>query len=234
MISSIFSIGVHNAVSGKKDNSSDDQIKALRSQESSIQKQIDSIKNGDMDVKTKQELMEPLQEQIQSIEAQIQQIQMSQISNEDNSKSKIKDQSSLNVSDVDGEDKLKLSKDTLILNVSNTYNQLKTINSIKKKLIGNSNVLKSDADFDENMENYSMAKRERAEAALNMGKANGIQSKIGKLYDNIEGSIKDVNGLNEKLKYIENGKNANDEVGGRKISLENDFTKKVNDIDEFV
>ncbi len=174
MISSIFSIGVHNAVSGKKDNSSDDQIKALRSQESSIQKQIDSIKNGDMDVKTKQELMEPLQEQIQSIEAQIQQIQMSQISNEDNSKSKIKDQSSLNVSDVDGEDKLKLSKDTLILNVSNTYNQLKTINSIKKKLIGNSNVLKSDADFDENMENYSMAKRERAEAALNMGKANGI------------------------------------------------------------
>jgi hypothetical protein len=159
---------------------------------------------------------------------------MSQISNEDNSKSKIKDQSSLNVSDVDGEDKLKLSKDTLILNVSNTYNQLKTINSIKKKLIGNSNVLKSDADFDENMENYSMAKRERAEAALNMGKANGIQSKIGKLYDNIEGSIKDVNGLNEKLKYIENGKNANDEVGGRKISLENDFTKKVNDIDEFV
>nr|WP_254904854.1 FlxA-like family protein [Clostridium tyrobutyricum] len=42
-----------------------------------VQKQIESIKQNDkMDIKTKQELIKPLESQIQSIESQIQQVQM--------------------------------------------------------------------------------------------------------------------------------------------------------------
>lgn len=225
----------------KDKKSGDGQIKILQQQKTMVEKQIDNIKNGDMDVRTKQELIEPLQEQIQNIEAQIQQIQVSQISDEDKSKSKMKDQPSSNVSGTDGENKLKLSKDTLILNVSNTYDQLKTINSIKKKLIGNSNVLKSDAHLDEMTDNYSGAKEKRAEAASDLGKANGIQAKIGKMHDNIRESVKETDDLNEKLKYISGDKKDTayeSESGVGKVSSEDLrdglAENKANIIDEFV
>lgn len=206
MINSISDLGKYNSVSTRKNDSSEDQIKVLRSQEASIQKQIDSIKNGSMDVKTKQQLVEPLQEQIQSIEAQIQQIQISQVNDDGSSKVKNKKQSISDASVSDGEDRGKLVRDALFLNVSSVYDQLKNISSIRKELMGKSDILKSDAHLDDMTENYAMAKKERAESASTLGKANGIQAKIGKLNHDVSAkskSLKDDSPDNETKKLDE-------------------------------
>ncbi|MEY8001972.1 FlxA-like family protein [Clostridium sp. Mt-5] len=71
MISSISSSGIKSISSSKTGKSNEDQIKILQHQKAAVQKQIDNIKNGSLDTRTKQELIKPLQGQIQSIEAQI-------------------------------------------------------------------------------------------------------------------------------------------------------------------
>ncbi|MEA5007143.1 FlxA-like family protein [Clostridium tyrobutyricum] len=77
MINSISSSGANIIIDNKNQKSSDNQVKILQHQEMAVQKQIESIKQNDkMDIKTKQELIKPLESQIQSIESQIQQVQM--------------------------------------------------------------------------------------------------------------------------------------------------------------
>ena len=77
VINSISSKGTQSIINNKNQKSSDNQVKILQHQEMAVQKQIESIKQNDkMDIKTKQELIKPLESQIQSIESQIQQVQM--------------------------------------------------------------------------------------------------------------------------------------------------------------
>ncbi|MBP2031337.1 vacuolar-type H+-ATPase subunit I/STV1 [Clostridium algifaecis] len=190
MINSISSNGIKPMNYARTDKSNDAQIKALRQQEASIQKQIDSIKNSKQDPKTKQELIKPLESQIQSIEGQIQQAQIDQVSN--------KNGNSNSGSKVNTENNEKFQKDNIFLSMSSTYNQVKQVNSIRKNLKGKANELNSDASFDEMTGNYKMANIERAEAAKDQGKANGLQSKIGKLNSDMNKSVK--NEINKENK----------------------------------
>lgn len=190
MINSISSNGIKPMNYTRTDKSNDAQIKALRQQEISIQKQIDSIKNSKQDLKTKQELIKPLESQIQSIEGQIQQAQVDQVSD--------KNYDSNSSSKVNSENNEKLQKDNIFLSMSSTYKQVKEINSVRKNLEGRANELKADAESDEMRLNFGMAERERAEAAKDHGKANGLQSKIGKLNGDMNKSIK--NEINKENK----------------------------------
>lgn len=193
MINSIYSNTVKPTNYIKNDNSNEEEIKILRQQENAIRKQIDSIKNSNQDPKTKKELIEPLESQIQSIEAQIQQTQVDQISNKN-------DTTNTSISENKSEDNIKFSKDAMFLGLSNTYKQVKEATATKKNLEGKANELNSDAEFDEMMENYTMAAAEKSEASECTGKANGLNYKIGKLNCDMDKSIK--NEINkENMKY---------------------------------
>lgn len=145
----------------RNDNSNDAQIKVLRQQENSIQKQIDSIRNGNGDAKTKKELIEPLQDQIQNIESRIQQLQIDQSSDKSD-----KNRSLKNIDNKSSKE-VKLSEDSIFLSMSSTYDKMKKISFVRKNLKGMANELNSDADLDENMGNYKMAKTERKQASEN-------------------------------------------------------------------
>lgn len=189
MINSILS-GNSQGVVQNKNNKSDEQIKLLRHQQAVIQKQIDNIKNGDADPKTKQELIAPLEEQIQSIDAQIQQKQMEQGSDKDNgSRAKVKKESSFTGTTEESE---KLSRDVLFFNMSSTYEQIRGVNSIRKDLIGKSKVLSSEASLDAKRGNTKSAGRKSAEAASLRGKSYALESKIGKLNSDINDNVKDI------------------------------------------
>lgn len=191
MISAISSGGIQAMVRGK-DNSSEEAVKSLERQKDNIQKQIDEIRNGKEDMKAKQELIKPLEQQIQEIESQIQQEQMDNVSNKnDNSDVKSKKQSSAtnNVSNANNQ---KIAEDMLFLNSANTYKQIKSVNSIKKGLMGRANELNSDADMDEMTGNLRGAEKNRSEAAANKGRASGLESKIGELNHKINADVKNT------------------------------------------
>lgn len=195
MINSISSNGIKPVTYARTDKSNDDEIKVLRQQESAIQKQIDSIKNGSADSKTKQELIKPLEAQIQNIEAQIQQAQVDQIGSKN-------DISSNSSSKNESESNVKFSKDNMFLSMSNTYKQVKEVNSVRNGLEGKANELNSDASFDEMTGNYRMAKIERVEASEDKGKANGLKSKVGKLSRDMDKSIKSEANKENKIENI--------------------------------
>lgn len=194
MINSISSNGIKPVTYARTDKSNDVQIKALRQQESSIQKQIDSIKDSKQDPKTKQELIEPLEAQIQSIEGQIQQVQIDQVSN--------KNDNSSSSSIISSESNEKLLKDNMFLSMSSTYSQVKKVNFVRKNLEEKANELNSDADFDEILDNYQMAKIERREASEDQGKANGLQSKIVKLSHDMDKSVKNEANKENKIENM--------------------------------
>lgn len=203
IINSIIS-GNSQAVIQNRNDKSDDQIKLLRHQQDVIQKQIDNIKNGDADPKTKQQLIAPLEEQIQSVEAQIQQKQIEQSSDKDNQPQvKVKKES---VS-ASTEESNKLSRDVLFFNMSSTYKQIRNVNSIRKNLMGKSNVLNSEASLDAQRGNTKSAERKSAEAASLRGKAYVLESKIGKLNSDIGDSVGDITDKTRE----ENSRNVNED-----------------------
>lgn len=187
MISSILSGNSQGVIQNKNDKS-DEQIKVLRHQQEAIQKQIDNIKNGDADLKTKQELIAPLEEQIQNIDAQIQQKQMEQGIDKDND-SKVKKESTFTGTTEESE---KLSRDTLFFNMSSTYEQIRSVNLIRKGLVGKSRVLASEASLDSIRGNTKSAERKNGEAASLRGRVYTLESKIGKLNSDINDNVKDI------------------------------------------
>lgn len=201
MINSIASNGIKPMTYSRTDKSNDTQIKVLRQQESSIQKQIDSIKDSKQDPKTKQELIEPLEAQIQSIEGQIQQVEIDQVSNKNDNVSNKNDNVSSS-SAINSESNEKLLKDNMFLSMSSTYKQVTKVNSVRKNLLGKANELNSDAELDEMLENYQMAKIERVEASEDQGKANGLQAKIGKLSHDMDKSVKNEISKENKIENI--------------------------------
>lgn len=208
MINSVSSNDIQIITNNNKNNKSintiNDQIKILQQQETAVRKQIDNIKGNDtMDIKIKQELIKPLEAQIQSIESQIQQVQIENINKKnDISASSDKGQMVSTSSSKELENKIQVSKDSLLLSMSNTYKQTKNLNSIGRGLNNQANILNSEAESDEMRGNYNSAKMKRAEASSNMGKANAIQSKIGKLHNEINKAEENTSDLNEELKYI--------------------------------
>ena len=86
--------------------------------------------------------------------------------------------------------------------MSGIYKQTRSLNSIRKGFNNQANILNSDADFDEMTRNYNGAKRKRAEAASDVGRANAMQSKIGKVNNDIKKSEKNINDLNEKKETL--------------------------------
>lgn len=199
MINSISSNGIQIMTNNSKNNkSTNDQIKILQQQETAVRKQIDNIKGNDtIDIKTKQELIKPLEAQIQSIESQIQQVQIEGVNTSSDKGQMVSTSSSEEL-----ENRIQVSKDSLLLSMSNTYKQTKSLNSIGKGLNNQANILNSEAESDEMRGNYNSAKMKRAEASSNIGKANAIQSKIGKLHNEINKAEENTSDLNEELKYI--------------------------------
>jgi hypothetical protein len=204
VINSISSSGANIIIDNKNQKSSDNQVKILQHQEMAVQKQIESIKQNDkMDIKTKQELIKPLESQIQSIESQIQQVQMDAMGKKnDISDSSNKRQISSSTSSEELENKIEVSKNMLFISMSGIYKQTRSLNSIRKGFNNQANILNSDADFDEMTRNYNGAKRKRAEAASDVGRANAMQSKIGKVNNDIKKSEKNINDLNEKKETL--------------------------------
>lgn len=204
MINSISSSSANIIIDNKNQKSSDNQVKILQHQEMAVQKQIESIKQNDkMDIKTKQELIKPLESQIQSIESQIQQVQMDAMGKKnDIYDSSNKRQISSSTSSEGLENKIEVSKNMLFISMSGIYKQTRSLNSIRKGFNNQANILNSDADFDEMTRNYNGAKRKRAEAASDVGRANAMQSKIGKVNNDIKKSEKNINDLNEKKETL--------------------------------
>jgi hypothetical protein len=111
--------------------------------------------------------------------------------------------------------------------MSSTYNQVKQVNSIRKNLEGRANELKADASSDEMRLNFEMAERERAEAAKDQGKANGLKSKIGKLNNDMNKSVKNELNMENKIENVKVSDTDKDlERSSKKVSemdLKGDF-----------
>ncbi|WP_162920288.1 FlxA-like family protein [Clostridium fermenticellae] len=210
MINSISSNSVNRIEYLKRDESSEQQIKFLRQQESQVQKQIESIKNSKQDAKTKQELIKPLQEQIQNIESQIEQIQISDASDKNSEANTSK------VSSNAGKNS-EISKDSLFLSMSSVYKQVGEVNSIKKGLTGRARELNSYAEIDDGIRNYRMADIERKQASEYKGRALGLEAKVGKLIHSVNDTLSGSQDKNELKDASKNDNIANEDAESNEV-----------------
>jgi hypothetical protein len=200
MINGISSNRSIQTMTQNKNDTSEQEIKSLENQKDALQKQIDNIKNGSGDANTKQQLIKPIQEQIQEIEAEIQQKQVDSVDSK-NDHSDGKSTKNTNSNRVNTQSNSEYSNEDLLLDASKIYKQIKTVNSVRSGLIGKANELNSDADMDEALGNYKSAEINRSNASQNKGRAVGLESKVGKLNEDMNkdmksemGKTKDVDG----------------------------------------
>lgn len=194
MINSI-ATGTPIKYSKKAQNNSnvDNEVKALQSQKSQIEKEIEKIKgNTTTTQKIKDDLIKPLQKQIDEIESEIQQKQMENIQdNNDNNTNK----TSSSADNNNLKNKNDLTNDNLLLNNLDAYNSIKNMSHLKTLLKGSSSVLSTEAEIDEGRGNKIAAAKKRTQATKNDININSINSKIYKQSAKINKNISKTNNV---------------------------------------
>ncbi|ADK14073.1 FlxA-like family protein [Clostridium ljungdahlii] len=199
MISAISSNRSIQTITQNKDNTSEQEVKSLERQKADLEKQLDSIKNGSGDTRTKEQLMKPIQEEIQQIDAEIQQKQVDSVSSK-NDHSDGKSNTNTNSSRINTQNSGQYSGENLLLDASKIYKQIETVNSAKNGLISKAKEFNSDADMDEMTHNPRMAEIDRGKAAESKASAVSLESKIGKLNGQMN---RDVKNETEKIKDVD-------------------------------
>ncbi|MDF2880330.1 MAG: hypothetical protein K0R54_887 [Clostridiaceae bacterium] len=171
------------------------EIKALQTQKSQIEKEIERIKsNTKTTQKIKDDLIKPLQKQIDGIESEIQQKQMDNTGrNNDKDENANKKTAITDSNNVKG--KNDSAKDYLLLDNSNAYNNIKRMGAIKTSLKGSSAILQKEADIDEERGNTKAAAKKRSLVSKNDINANMANLKIYNQSSKINKNINKADGL---------------------------------------
>jgi hypothetical protein len=140
-------------------SSEDSEINALEKNKGRLQEQIEKVKESNLDAKSKQDRIKVLQDQIQQIDATIQQKKLDKmrpkevtapVSSEDPSPT------------ANGQ----FTADRTLLQLSSSYDQMRTMHSIKNTLKGEARVLASEIALDQSRGGSAAAvdkKREKLE-----------------------------------------------------------------------